>query len=217
MKLATIKKNSTHTFNSVINFFSLHFFGDSESGYNFFNEFGKYLDTTKFPTDEIVLDPFYGNYNEFAITFKYNNERIAWGKFEMNTDTKIINTNYMSFNDKTIEKMFSHIIKDFINDYNKKVFEQQLNKCNIQNIDTDLTIIIDKYTDYKINEQITIKGKIEEIFDKYVTYNDKMKYCNGDYWRFNDNNITTLYTMFKQKFNGNYFLHNALKRGVIID
>ena len=44
-----------------------------------------------------------------------------------------------------------------------------------------------------------------------------MRYCNGSYVKFKDKKIEKVYLMFIKMYDGNYFIDNAVKRGVIID
>jgi tRNA/tmRNA/rRNA uracil-C5-methylase (TrmA/RlmC/RlmD family) len=212
MRFAATKKNIYNSFDKIIDFFSLTFFGNYVDGEEFLHDFGAFLDNTKFPTDKIVINPFYGYKNEFAITFKYNEEKVTWIKFEMNEYTKLIKITSTLYTDKNIQKMFQNVIDNFIDKYNTEIIQKQVNKCDITKI------IVDDYKDYKHNgTQITLKGTLTEMFDTYTTHNDKLRYCNGEYWKFNDQNVQLLYAMFVQNYKGNYFLHNAVKRGCIID
>ena len=217
MKYSTIKKDVNDSFDSTMEFFSLNIFGNYWEGEDFIHDFGKYLDNTKFPCDKITLNPFGGYSNEFELTFKYNGNRVCWFRFSTYKQTKIIEIDNYTFADKTIEKMFKNIITDYFKQYNNAIFKKQLDNCNIK--DTfNVTIVVDDYNDYKPNgKQQTLEGTLQDIFEQYTTHNDKLKYCNGKYWKFNDKNIQTLYTIFIQTYDGNYFLDNAVKRGVTID
>ena len=73
------------------------------------------------------------------------------------------------------------------------------------------------YTAWRKCKSIILSGSLEEVFEQYAKHNDMLKYCNGEFWKFDDNNIDTLYRLFKMLYKGNYSLHIALKRGVIID
>ena len=217
MKYSTIKRNNNDSFDSTMDFFSQKIFGNYWEGEDFIHDFGKFLDNTKFPCDKITLYPFGGYSNEFEIVFKYNNNRVCWFKFSINRETKIITIENCTFEDKAIEKMFKHIINDYIKQYNTKVFQKQLNECNIKST-FNVTIVVDDYDDYKPNgKQQTLQGTLQDIFEQYTTHNDRLKYCNGDFWRFNNKNISNLYIMFIEMYDGNYFLDNAVKRGVTID
>lgn len=217
MKYSTIKRNVNDTFDSTMDFFSMSIFGNYWEGNDFIHNFGKYLDNTKFPCDKITLNPFSGYSNEFEIGFKYNNNRVCWFKFSINRETKIITIKNCTFEDKTIEKMFKYNITDYFKQYNNIIFQKQLDNCNIKTT-FNVTIVVDDYNDYKPNgKQQTLEGTLQDIFEQYTTHNDRLKYCNGDFWRFNKKDIATLYTIFIQTYDGNYFLDNAVKRGVTID
>lgn len=216
MRYSTIKRNVNDTFDSTMDFFSTNIFGNYWEGEDFIHDFGKYLDNTKFPCDKIMLDP-YGYNNKFELTFKYNNNRVCWFRFSISKQTKIIEIDNYTFEDKTIEKMFKYNITDYFKQYNNIIFQKQLDNCNIKTT-FNVTIVVDDYNDYKPNgKQQTLEGTLQDIFEQYTTHNDRLKYCNGKFWRFNNKDIETLYTTFIQTYDGNYFLDNAVKRGVTID
>ena len=216
MKYSTIKRNANDTFDSTMDVFSMRIFGNYWEGEEFIHYFGEYLDNTKFPCDKIMLDP-YGYSDKFQLTFKYDNNRICWFKFSVNKQAKIIEIDNYIFEDKAIEKMFKNVITDYFKQYNDIIYQKQLDNCNIKTT-SNVTIVVDDYKDYKPNgKQQTLQGTLQDIFEQYTTHNDRLKYCNGDFWRFNNENISNLYVMFIQMYDGNYFLDNAVKRGVTID
>lgn len=216
MRYSTIKRNANDTFDSTMDVFSMRIFGNYWEGEEFIHDFGEYLDNTKFPCDKIMLDP-YGYSDKFQLTFKYDNNRICWFKFSVNKQTKIIEIDNYIFEDKAIEKMFKNVITDYFKQYNDIIYQKQLDNCNIKTT-SNVTIVVDDYKDYKPNgKQQTLEGTLQDIFEQYTTHNDRLKYCNGDFWRFNNENISNLYVMFIQMYDGNYFLDNAVKRGVTID
>lgn len=217
MKYSTIKGNSNDSFDSSMDFFSQKIFGNYREGEDFIHDFGNFLDNTKFPCDKITLNPFSGYSDEFEIVFKYNNNRVCWFKFSIDGETKVMAIESCTFEDKTNEKMFKYVINDFIRQYNTRVFQKQLDECNIKSA-SNVTIAVDDYVDYKPNgKQQTLQGTLQGIFEQYTTHNDRLRYCYGDFWRFNNENISKLYTMYIQMYDGNYFLDNAVKRGVTID
>ena len=216
MKYSTIKRNANDTFDSTMDVFSMRIFGNYWEGEEFIHDFGEYLDNTKFPCDKIMLDP-YGYSDKFQLTFKYDNNRICWFKFSVNKQAKIIEIDNYIFEDKAIEKMFKNVITDYFKQYNDIIYQKQLDNCNIKTT-SNVTIVVDDYKDYKPNgKQQTLQGTLQDIFEQYTTHNNRLKYCNGDFWRFNNENISNLYVMFIQMYDGNYFLDNAVKRGVTID
>ena len=108
-------------------------------------------------------------------------------------------------------------IEEYFNNKNQAIYNEWLDKCNIHS-DEENEIKVNDYRDYKPNGDFFIlTGSLEDIFDKFTTHNDKLKYCNGDFWRFADADIEILYSLFITNYNGNYFLDNAVKRGVTID
>lgn len=215
MKISVTTTNGFKTFISVVDYFSQKVFGNGWEGDSFFRDFAEYVDSTKFPCDKIVLDAFYGYANEFAMTFKYNNEKVCWARFKSNK-TKIIEMVCQCFEESAIERMFKNVITDFLKQYNKKVFERQMQQCGFKTL--SVKVVVEDYDDYKPNGRTeTLEGVLADVFDRYTTHNDRLRYCNGDFWRFKDKNVSTLYTMFVEMYDGNYFLDNAVKRGVTID
>ena len=219
MELATRAINAASTFDKTMDYFSLNFFGNYTEGEEFIDLLDEYLDNTKFPADKMIIDPYYGYNNQFGITFKYNDNKVAWYKFEMqDKNTKIIKISSTLYTDQTIKQMFEHIITDFIDDYNQSVLDNHLKICNIHTINDIIDVIIDDYENYKPNgTQVTLNGTFENIFEQYTAHNDMLKYCNGEFWKFNNKDIAKLYAIFKQYYKGNYFLANEVKRGCLID
>lgn len=113
---------------------------------------------------------------------------------------------------------FKVVIEEWEKAYKLRAYKKQLKKCGFDNDNSTIySVNIDAFNDYKKIEEHTLKGTIKEIFDEYVTFNDRMRYINGTYWRWSENNVQQLFSMFINKFNGNYFLNNAVRRGCIID
>ena len=216
MKIYTIKKNENDSYTKTMDYFSRHFFGDW-IGEDFLCKLGEYLDNVNFPSNRLVVDP-YGYDDRFAITFKYDNERICYIQLEMNIDTKILQLHNASFEEKLSEKIFLPKIKEYLKEYNVGIFKKQLERCGIKSINFDNAISIDDYDRYVLKEEkVILKGTIGKIFDDYTTHNDRYRYCNGTHWKFTDRNVSRLYSMFIGMYDGNYFLDNAVRRGVTID
>ena len=215
MKFSAIKRNVKDTFSSVMGFFSDNFFGNDWEGNDFFHDFGNFLDTTKFPTDKIVLNPF-DYVGKFEITFKYNGERVCWYRFSMDKSTKVLEIDNNTYEHQTIRDMFSGIIRDWVKQYNAEVFRNKLKECGMDI--GNVSVSVDEYTDYKRNGRTQIiEGTLSEVFDTYTTHNDRLKYVNGSYWGFSDKKVDMLYGLFIRTYGGNYFLDNAVRRGVTID
>lgn len=205
------------TFDKVMAHFTNKFFRNSttEDGRTFLYDLGDYLDTTKYPCDKINLQVFTGYNNRISLVFSYNNEEVAWVQIEFERYGILKISNYTYY--KKDLQIFHHIIEEYFNNKNQTIYNEWLDKCNIHT-DRSNEIKVEDYRDYKPNgEFVILSGSLEDIFDKYTTHNDKLKYCNGDFWRFADADIQTLYSLFIINYNGNYFLDNAVKRGVIID
>ena len=206
-----------NTFDKVMTHFTNKFFQNNitEDGRTFLHDLGDYLDTTKYPCDKIKLDIFTGYNNRISLFFFYNDEKVSSVeiKFERYGILKI--SNYLYF--KKDLQIFHPIIEEYFDNKNLNIYKEWLDKCNIHT-DRNNEIKVEDYRDYKPNgEFVILSGSLEDIFDKYTTHNDRLKYCNGDFWRFANADIQTLYSLFIINYKGNYFLNNAVKRGVIID
>lgn len=205
------------TFDKVMAHFTNKFLQNSttEDGRTFLYDLGDYLDTTKYPCDKINLDIFTGYNDRISLSFSYNNEKVSWVQIEFERYGILKISNYTYY--KKDLQVFHHIIEEYFNNKNQTIYNEWLDKCNIYS-DRENEIKVNDYRDYKPNGDFFIlTGSLEDIFDKYTTHNDRLKYCNGDFWRFANADIQTLYSLFIINYNGNYFLDNAVKRGVTID
>ena len=205
------------TFDKVMAHFTNKFLQNSttEDGRTFLYDLGDYLDTTKYPCDKINLDIFTGYNDRISLSFSYNNEKVSWVQIEFERYGILKISNYTYY--KKDLQVFHYIIEEYFNNKNQTIYNEWLDKCNIYS-DRENEIKVNDYRDYKPNGDFFIlTGSLEDIFDKYTTHNDRLKYCNGDFWRFANADIQTLYSLFIINYNGNYFLDNAVKRGVTID
>lgn len=217
MVYATKKHSSESTYEGTMRSFTYDMLKrEGDYGKKFLHTFGNHLDGTKFPCDTMVLDIHLGYYDRFAITFNYKKEKVCWVSFKVNA-SGILEICTSTFEDKWVEKVFYQDIKDFITKYNTHIFEEQLRKCGIGGISESTEMSFDDYKQGQKKGQVTMRGTIAEVFDRYTTYNDRMSYCNGYRLTFTDRNHSMLYSMFIEMYDGNYFLDNAVKRGVTID
>lgn len=202
------------TYNQIMEYFSRQFLNSEnvEDGRNFLYDFGEYIEDSDFPCDKIVLNCFTGYSDIFGISLKYKDENIAYIQLRIkkNGIIEVYNKSY----DKKDFMMFHHIIEHYFEVQNEIILDFWKRRCNITDSNE---IIIENYVDYQVKDTSVLKGTLEEIFEKYTSINDMYKYCNGHYVRFKDNNISNLYYIFIDCYKGNYFLDNAVKRGVIID
>ncbi len=221
IRSAKLNKYGSHPCNNyheVMEYFTDKFLhsDDPEEGYEFMELFSAYIDGSKFPCDKIVLNAFTGYSDVFGMEFKYRNESICYITVQVlpHDMFKVYNKTYY----KHDFEILHHIIEDYFDDINKSVLERWMNLCKIdKSEDARNEVHITEYVDYKIKGETSFTGSISEIFDRYTTINDRLKYCNGHYFRFKDGNVSELYSIFTKCYKGNYFLNNAVKRGVIID
>lgn len=164
--------------------------------------------------NEMVFDVWTGSYEYFLVIFRKDGESVCWVQIAKGNYGMRKFHNCQSDVKGVIDKHVITETKAFINMKNADIYRKQLDICGICD---DNEIIIDVYEDYKQHGTVTLSGTWEEIVDKFVTYNDRMRYCNGSSWKFRNKDIYTLYSMFISNYNGNYFLDNAVRRGCIID
>lgn len=218
MKYA-VRKHPTmgiyQNYNNIMYFFVKQFFGsdDIDDGRDFIYTFGDYIEESDFPCDKICLDCFTGYSDRFYLDLYYKDNKIAHILLQVKKYDiiKIYSYTY----EKKDFSIFHDIIADYFDNRNGKILGYWKKICHIK--DNCNTIEIENYVDYKITEVTKLTGTLEEIFENYTTINDKLKYCNGHYVKFKNKDIQTLYYLFTDLYKGNYFLDNAVKRGVIID
>lgn len=220
MTFSVITNAEFNSYNRVMNFFNYKFSqllldSDITDGQTFLYDLGEYLDESKYPVDKIRLNVFTGYSNRIDLTFFYNNEKIAWVEvtFEPYGLLKISNKLYH----KKDFQIFHHIIEEYFDVHNQQIYDIWVDKCNIH-IHKENAIKVNDCTNYSPNgTSVILKGSLEEVFEQYAKHNDALKYCNGEFWKFDDKKIDTLYRLFKMLYKGNYSLDIALKRGALID
>lgn len=210
--------NNWDTFDKVMEYFAEKYVnGSIDDAKCFLYDFGEYLEEeTRFPCDRIILNIFNGYNDRFDLILQYNGEKIVWLQIKLEK-YGLINLCNFRYENEGFKKTFHNCIEQYIDSINNNIFNDWLRKCKVKS-EGDNSIKLVKYDDYKVTDTIqTIVGTIEHIFDVYTSLNDRLRYCNGTYWRFVDNNIDSLYHIFVKKFKGNYFLMNAVNRGALID
>ena len=220
MTFSVITNAEFNSYNRVLNYFNYKFSqllldSDITDGQTFLYDLGEYLDESKYPVDKIRLNVFTGYNNRIGLTFFYNNEKIAWVEvtFEQGGLLKISNYLY----DKKDFQIFHHIIEEYFDVHNQQIYDIWVDKCNIHT-HKENAIKVNDCTNYSPNgTSVILKGSLEEVFEQYAKHNDALKYCNGEFWKFDDKKIDTLYRLFKMLYKGNYSLDIALKRGALID
>ncbi len=220
MTFSVITNAEFNSYNRVMNFFNYKFSqllldSDITDGQTFLYDLGEYLDESKYPVDKIRLNVFTGYSNRIDLVFFYNNEKIAWVEvtFEPYGLLKISNKLYH----KKDFQIFHHIIEEYFDVHNQQIYDIWMDKCNIHT-HKENAIKVNDCTNYSPNgTSVILKGSLEEVFEQYAKHNDALKYCNGEFWKFDDKKIDTLYRLFKMLYKGNYSLDIALKRGALID
>ena len=188
---------------------------DVEFAEEFYFELGDYLDESKYPCTKMILNPFYGSGNEFVITFKYDNKEVCRCVFGVVNELIIIKNAY--YTENCLKEMFHKILEAYFDSLNQAKINIKMSNYGFKDNDEN-EVTLDYYDDYAKTETTTIlKGTLNEIFDKYTTMNDRLKYCNGSYYKFNDKKVEEIYCLIISNYKGNYFLDNAVRRGCIID
>ena len=207
-----------NTFDKVMKYMDSKFFnGEDGSCRSFMHELGAYLDGTQYPCDEIVLCAFIGYNDRVGMKLMYHCERVAYIEIAFG-EYGIIKVNRYSYDDEGRFKIFREIIEEWFDDRNKKILNDWSKKCGVDMHGDGNEVYFQEYVDYSSKgDVVSMSGTIAEIFDSYTTWNDKLRYCNGHYFRFVSNDMEKLYLLYVKNFNGNYFLANAVKRGVTID
>lgn len=180
-------------------------------------DLGEYMEHFGFPCDKITFDPFTGYSNQFAIICYLGSNKVLYARIKAQKND-ILKVDYIStLCDEDVRKKYGHIIVDYFDMRNDIILQGWMEDvCKLSNDGTE-TIIVEEYIDYKKKSDFPMCGYIEDIFDRFTTLNDRLKYVNGHYYRFADKNIDTLYYLITTLYKGNYFLDNAVKRGVTID
>ena len=220
MTFSVITNAEFNSYNRVLNYFNDKFSqllldSDITDGQTFLYDLGEYLDESKYPVDKIRLNVFTGYSNRIDLVFFYNNEKIAWVEvtFEPYGLLKISNKLYH----KKDFQIFHHIIEEYFDVHNQQIYDKWMHKCKIRT-HKENAIKVNDCTNYSPNgTSVILKGSLEDVFEQYATHNDALKYCNGEFWNFDDKKIDTLYRLFKMLYKGNYSLDIALKRGALID
>lgn len=210
--------NDTYTsYEDIMCFFSDKILrtNDVEFAEEFYFELGDYLDDSKYPCTKMILNPFYGNDNEFVITFKYDNKVVCSCVFGVVNELIIIKN--ACYDENCLKEMFHKILETYFDSLNQSKINIKISNYGFKDNEEN-EVILDYYDDYaKTESTIILKGTLNEIFDKYTTMNDKLKYCNGRYYKFNDKKVEEIYRLVISNYKGNYFLDNAVRRGCIID
>lgn len=112
-------------------------------------------------------------------------------------------------------------------DYFKTLFESIIYKYNMKVLTADLKnaglTLKRKYTVNVIYHSDTrestsqITGTFEQIFKSYTNMNDRLRYCNGSYYKFENPALKKAYNTFIKCYKGNFFLDCAVARGCLID
>ena len=183
----------------------------------FFYDLADHLSEEGFPCDALTICPCTGYYGRFTIILSFESKTIA-GFYVKVLENKLFGIDFYGGKDYEPYEMFHHIVKEYFEELNIDKYEEMLSRCNVKEFGTDNEIVIVHYKDYKeTSETKTLKGTLKEMFKDYYNINDHLKYINGEYWRFVNEDFKKLYSMFLEMRDKNFGLHCCLERGCIID
>lgn len=208
-----------YTYNDCVNIFNKNFIK--------LNDFIKYINkyivsVIDTPVNYISINMFTGTsdiYCTFRNRYLNSNNEIVFETIG-SVRISIINKEYGIYNIKR-KNISDNLIKKIEISNNEYIYNRFKYICRKNKIslakNANNTIPVKYFDKFEYVEDINFTGSIFEIFSKYTTANDSLKYINGTYYQFYTNirELYSLYTTYMYK--GNYFLNNALERGVLID
>lgn len=110
---------------------------------------------------------------------------------------------------------FKTLFESIIGKYNMKVLTADLKNAGLT-LKRKYTVNVIYYSDTREStSQIT--GTFGQIFKSYTNMNDRLRYCNGCYYKFENPALEKAYHTFLKCYKGNFFLDCAVARGCLID
>ena len=213
IKLSAIVRNGLK-FDGIIEHLTEVNLHGKRDGFNLVDSIMEYFDDINFPCDSIIINPWQYS-NTLVLTFKQKEELVLWLEIIIDKSC-MFKINGFRYGSDDIKRMFHDDVVRFINKENLWLLESMIVECGLSMKDNN-AITIDKYDDYKkTDESITLTGTLDEIFDKYTDMNESYKYCNGTYFKFQDEEIGKVYNAYTQ-CHKDYFLLSAVRHGRLID
>lgn len=198
-----------------------------EGVYDYSVDLKRKIERSKFPATQLVISPCHSNV--FYVHYNYNGKEICTQSLKVNDvvvaggkELYDISVKSTSFADKAFE-VFKGILDGIWRESTREFLERYY-ELNGVNIHETASVVLDYYepkdryscNSVKVSEKVA-EGTWEEIFDTFTTLNDRLRYCNGSYYKFQDPKLRHVMQVFIRHYNGDWYLRNALKRGVIID
>lgn len=185
--------------------------------YDFVKSFANYIEERGFPCNKIAVDIYNGYTDKISLILYLNENKVCYALIESINKGQKLQIDRMSFYDKS-DKIYATILREFFDNILIDDFQKQLSLCGISNPSKKVTLNLSFFKDFKKDGEITIEANnLDEAFDKYITANDRLKYINGSYYRFDDNNWNKLFSIWISLRKENPFLMNAVRRGLTID
>lgn len=103
-----------------------------------------------------------------------------------------------------------------------KLYNEYLNKefkkiCKIAQLDKQNQVKVFFVNDSKIENEITLEGTIDDVFDEFTNLNDTFKYVNFTYYKFVEEDVNNAYLFYVKFVDKNHFLNSAVRHGKLID
>lgn len=217
MKFAVRGRGNFKTYADVMNQFSRRFFNsDDYVGKLFLHWIGSELEDADAPCDKIVLDIFTGSSDRFDIIFWFKKVKIGYLSIEVSGDgmMRLYNHYYYA---KEFNGAIHKILEKFLDERNSDIIQKNMAECGLTPFGSDNKVTIIHFRNFIKEYEVEWTGRLEDIWDRFTTLDDTLKYCNDEYVDFADERVRALYRMFAFTYKGSYSLDNAVKRGVIID
>ena len=215
-KSVIINKPYANDFREVMQIFSFRFFKDDEdTAKKFFSDFVQMLYVNGVPCDQVVLDMWTGCSDKFSFFVKKDNVKKIYVKIQKRMHGLYRVVSFSAYEDEY--KQYEVPVEGFFESINQAKYDEVLDACGLDKDWGGNEVTVYEFIDNLKKREAKLKGTLESIFDQYTTINDRLRYCNGHYFRFADKTVEKLYSMTTMLYKGNYFLDNAVRRGCLID
>mgnify|MGYP003292644586 CR=1 FL=1 len=114
------------------------------------------------------------------------------------------------------KEYFRILFEKVIGDFNMKILTKDLKTAGLT-LKKKYTINVVYHSDRRPKTTSQITGTFGQIFKSYTNMNDRLRYCNGCYYKFENPDLEKAYHTFLKCYKGNFFLDCAVARGALID
>lgn len=218
MKYAAYTNNYVPKYECAVSRFAQVFFdADKEQASKFIKDLGRHVSKIGFPCDKIALNVTTGYEDRVGFALFNGSEKQCYIllKSYIGGIIKIYSIYFVEGKDE-LKARFEPDFKAFFNKRNKGIYKRLVSSCGLSEKKCN-AVSVCEFVDCVKRGEKTLTGSLADIFDEYTSMNDTFKYCGGHFYRFKDCSVSRLYRVFTTLYDGDYFLDNALKRGVLID